>query len=75
MVKLDLARLTREELRSEVDKLCSRVGTVQEVFVVRAQKMTFAMVKMSSLPENSEVLRRFGDYKVDSMVLIEIEQP
>lgn len=77
MIKLDLARLTREELERVITERCSQYGTVLSVVIVQdSARYNFALasVEMSSPEEANDVLRRLGDSRVDDAVVIRIEQ-
>lgn len=77
MIKLDLARLTREELERVITERCSQYGTVVGVVIVQdsaRHDFALASVEMSSREEANQVLRRLGDSRVDDAVVIRIEQ-
>ncbi len=75
MLQFDWANLSREELREVIEKRCSDFGTVKSVTVIMDQDARFALaaIEMSSEAEMFEILRNFGDQKVDSMVVTRIE--
>lgn len=77
MIKLELTGLSRDELQEIVRQLCSQCGTVTNVVIVkddRWRSFALAGVEMSTPAETFEVLRRFGDHKVDTMAVIRMEQ-
>lgn len=77
MLTLDLAAWSREELQEAVRKLCSQFGSVTNVVIIKdggRHGFALAAVEMATAAETLEVLQHFGDYKVDPMAVIRIEQ-
>lgn len=77
MIRLDLTRLSREELEDAVTERCSEFGTVSQVVIVQdSANYSFALaaVEMSTREETLAVLRNLGDSLVDETVVIRIEQ-
>jgi hypothetical protein len=77
MFSFDLAKLSREELQQAIERRCSDFGTVKSVTIIMdgtARGFALAAIEMSTDAEMFEVLRHFGDHKVDTMAVIKIEQ-
>lgn len=76
-MQLDVAGLSEEELAKIVGERCSQFGSVANVYIVKEDgrhAFALAAVEMSTPSELLDVLRRFGESKVDSMVVIRLEQ-
>lgn len=77
MIRLDLARLSREELEKAVSERCSQFGSVASVVIVQDSahyNFALASVIMSTRDETLEVLRNLGDSLVEDAAVIRIEQ-
>lgn len=77
MIKLDLSRLSREDLEKAVTERCSAFGTVLEVIIVQDStnyNFALAAVEMSNTTERLALLRQLGDSLSDEAVVIRIEQ-
>lgn len=76
MIRIDLARSSREELEKIVAERCSQFGSVSQVVIMRDTEHAFALagVVMSDPAEAVAVLRNLGGSKLENMVVIRIEQ-
>lgn len=76
MIRIDLARSSREELEKIVAERCSQFGSVSQVVIMRDTEHAFALagVVMSDPSEAVAVLRNLGGSKLENMVVIRIEQ-
>jgi hypothetical protein len=77
VIKLDVARLSREDLERALTERCSAFGTVLEVVIVQDSanyNFALAAVEMSNATERLAVLRHLGDSLSDEVVVIRIEQ-
>lgn len=77
MIRLDLARLSREEVEKIITERCSEFGSISSVVIVQDSanyNFALASVEMSTHAESLNVLRRLGDSLVDGAVVIRIEQ-
>lgn len=77
-MQVDVAGLSEEELaKIIVGERCSQFGAVANVYIVKEDgrhAFALAAVEMSTPSELLDVLRRLGESKVDSMVVIRLEQ-
>ena len=75
-MRLDLARLSRQELEKIVADRCSRFGAVSRVVIMQDERHPFALagVLMSDPSEATAVLRGEGGSMMHNTVLIRLEQ-
>jgi hypothetical protein len=78
MITLEkLTSLSQDEVQDIVRQRCSELGTVTDVVILKDDKwhgFALAGVEMSTPAETLEVLQRFGDHRLDAIVVIRIEQ-
>jgi hypothetical protein len=75
-VRIDLARLSIEELEKIVADRCSRFGAVSQVVIMQDNDHPFALagVVMSDASGAVAVLRNLGGSMIQDRVLIRLEQ-
>lgn len=73
----NLNGLSHDEIQEAIKQCCSECGGVSNVIILKDDKwhgFALAGVEMSAPAETVAVLERFGDYKLDTMVVIRIDQ-
>lgn len=75
-MRIDLMRLSKQELEKIVADRCSRFGAVSQVVIMQDNKHPFALagVVMSDPSEAVAVLRSVGGSIIQNTVLIRLEQ-
>jgi hypothetical protein len=75
MLKLNLSRLTREEIVEVVASYCAELGFVNSVAIPETtSRRTFALVTMASAGELEAVANMLGDCRMGEKVIIRLEQ-
>jgi hypothetical protein len=76
MMRIDLVRLSKQELEKIVANRCARYGAVSQVVIMQDNEHPFALagVVMSDPSEALQVLRSVGGSIIHNTVLIRLEQ-
>jgi hypothetical protein len=75
MLKLNLSRLTDEEISEVIASHCARFGLVKSVAISETKMHhAFALVTMESEGASKAVVNIFGDVWIDDKVIIRLAQ-
>jgi len=75
MLKLNLSRLTCDEIADVISSHCTRFGLVRSVAIQESSTQhTFALVTMASAEESEAVANMFGDGWMDDKVIVRLQQ-
>jgi hypothetical protein len=75
MLKLNLSRLTGDEIAEVIAAHCARFGLVKSVVISETKmQQSFALVTMDSEGATRAVVDIFGDGWIDDKVIVRLEQ-